>query len=392
MFKGCNLAGGDTPYTGWGTSGPVSGAPGGYQFASYADVDYHLSKGQNIFRLLFTWEAVQPTEYAVLATLSGNYASYRDKLYALVDYITSKGAVCLLDIHGGGNSTFAAYRGVKVGQLMPSGQKVEDLLANVWRQLAEKYKGNARVWYGITNEPHTITPAIWFSAAQKVINSIRGTGSTSAIVMPGTAWTGAGSWISSGNAAAWNLVDPANNLHVQLHLYCDSDSSGSTTNIVSSTIAVERLRDAVAWARSRKLKIFLGEFGIAASNPIAAATWANLMSYVEANSDVFLGWAWWAAGAPAWWGSYKFTLCPSSSGDSAQMNMIETSFAQTSAPAPLPPPVDPLAELKAEIARLNTLTAILQADVVGLTADLRIQKEWNAVLEKVIAEVRAAVA
>ena len=31
---------------------------------------------------------------------------------------------------------------------------------------------------------------------------------------------------------------------------------------------------------------------------------------MDANSDVMIGWAWWAYGPPAWWGGYQFTLCP----------------------------------------------------------------------------------
>ncbi len=399
QFKGCNLAGGDSFYASWGASGPVAGV--NYGFVTNADVDYQVSKGQNTFRLLFAWEAMQPTPYATLATLSGAYAIYRDRLYALVDYITSKGAVCILDIHGGDSSTFAAYRGVKVGSLTPSGQKVEDLLANVWRQLADRFKANARVWFGITNEPQGIAPAVWFAAAQKVINAIRGTGAKNPISMPGTAWTGAASWLSSGNAAAWNLVDPANNLHVQLHLYCDSDSSGTTTNIVSETIAVERLKGAVAWARGSGLKLFLGEVAVSASNPIAAATWRNLMAYVEDNADVFLGWAWWGGGpSGSGWAKNIYSLVPVAGVDSPAMRMIQPSFGI------LPEPVDPLLALQETIdglrlsnASLVTTIANLRADVLSLKADveehiesLSVERSARLDLQVIVDAVRQVVA
>jgi endoglucanase len=398
-FKGCNLAGGDSFYANWGASGPVAGV--NYGFVTNADVDYQLSKGQNTFRLLFAWEAIQPTPYATLATLSGTYAIYRDRLYALVDYITGKGAVCILDIHGGDNTTFAAYRGIKVGSLTAAGQKVEDLLANVWRQLADKFKANPRVWFGITNEPQGIAPAVWFAAAQKVINSIRSTGATQPISMPGTAWTGAASWISSGNAAAWNLVDPANNLHVQLHLYCDADSSGTTTNIVSETIAVERLKAAVAWARGSGVRLFLGEVAVSASNPIAPATWRNLMAYVEGNSDVFLGWAWWGGGpSGSGWAKNIYSLVPAAGVDSPAMRMIQPSFAV------LPEPVDPAIALQETIdglrlsnATLTTSIANLRADVLSLKADveeslesLAVERSGRLAAQAIVDAVRKAVA
>lgn len=399
QFKGCNLAGGDSPYTRWPSTGPVLGT--NYQFASPADVDYHMSKGQNTFRVLFTWEALQPTEYANIATLAGAYAKYRDTLYALVSYITSKGANVILDIHGGSSSSFGTYKSVPVGKLTASGQKVEDLLANLWRQLADRFKLNPRVWYGVMNEPQGITPSAWFVAAQKVINSIRSTGVTAPIIMPGSAWTGASTWMSSGNASAWNLMDPVGNLHVQLHLYFDTDASGVTTDIASATVGSERLRDAVAWARGKGLKLFLGEVGLSASNPLGAAAWANLVAYTEANADVVMGWCWWAAGPPSWWGNYQFTLCPSSSGDSAQMKLIAPSFgvASVPAPAPAPAPVDTTAALQAEIDALKATIAGLRADVLSLTADVEEYQEAVSVersarlkLQMVVDAVRLAVA
>ena len=41
-----------------------------------------------------------------------------------------------------------------------------------------------------------------------------------------------------------------------------------------------------------------------------------MLNYVEANSDVWLGWTWWAAGP--WWGNYMFTLEPTNLGQPSQ--------------------------------------------------------------------------
>jgi hypothetical protein len=54
----------------------------------------------------------------------------------------------------------------------------------------------------------------------------------------------------------------------------------------------------------------LSEFGAASTNPGAQAAVANAIAYMDANADVIIGWAWWAYGPPAWWGTYQFTLCP----------------------------------------------------------------------------------
>jgi endoglucanase len=42
-----------------------------------------------------------------------------------------------------------------------------------------------------------------------------------------------------------------------------------------------------------------------------------MLTYVEANSDVWSGWTWWAAGP--WWGSYMYSIEPNGGTDQPQM-------------------------------------------------------------------------
>lgn len=324
QFRGSNLTGGGTSYDTWPAAGtgPVSGTH--YLFVSNMTVDKLIAAGMNAFRVVFAWEALQPSEYADITKLVGAYQIYRDKLFSLVDYITSKGCTVILDIHGDKDAGFAAYRGSRVGGSTPTGQLVEDLLENVWWQLATKYKTNTRVFFGITNEPHDITPSAWFKCAQKVINGIRNAGNTQKIVMPGVDWDGAGTWAAH-NASAWNLTDPANNLAVQVHLYFDANSGGGDTTIASRTIGVERLKGVTEWARSKKLEVILGEVGLSAANAQGEITWENTLAYINANKDVIGGFLWWATGEPAWWGNYQFTLLNSSGAPSAQLKMLTES-------------------------------------------------------------------
>lgn len=331
QHRGSNIAGGGTSYKTWGASGPVKGTH--YLFMTPAELDVLLNAGMRAFRVLFAWEAIQPTEYATIATLTGNFKTYRDELYAVVSYLRSKGAKVLLDIHGDVDAGFATYRGFKVGSTTSSGQKVEDLLANLWGQLAGTFKSDTGIMYGVTNEPHDIAPAAWFACGQKVINAIRATGSVSKIVMPGVDWTGASSWMAH-NAAAWNLTDPVSGgLAVQVHLYLDADGGGGGTDIVSSNIAVQRLTDVVAWARAKTLEVWIAEIGFSASNPIAAQTWATTLAYYRANMDVFGGFLWWAAGPSSsdWWGNYEFGLVGPGVKPTAQLNLL-TAAGSFSAP------------------------------------------------------------
>ncbi len=311
--RGSNLCGGGTYWGTWPASGPASGTH--YLFPSTQDVDILLAAGMNTFRLLFTWEALQPTTMAVIGA---QYATYFQKFTSLVSYITSKGATVILDIHGDNDAGFAAYYGTRVGGEY-NNYTVNELLADLWRQLAIRYKSNPLVWFGLTNEPHDIPASVWFGAVKEVVEAIRLTGSTNKIVCPGTDWTGAGTWLNN-NAAAWDVADK--NTMVQVHMYMDQYSGGGTEDIVNSQIGVTRLRDVTEWCRGKGLKLLLAEVGFSASNPIAAETWKNLHDYMLSNSDVVMGFTWWAYGPPAWWSGYRFTLC----NNSKQLQMIQSSL------------------------------------------------------------------
>lgn len=323
--RGANLAGGGTSYLTWPAdgSGPVKGTH--YQFMNTVDVAKLVAIGMTTFRVLFTWEALQPTERANIATLTNNYQIYRDALYGLVTWLRSVGAKVLLDVHGDADSGFAAYRGAKVGTTTASGAKVEDLLANLWSQLATRYAGDLDVMFGVTNEPHDIAPAVWFGCAQKVINAIRATGNKSKIVMPGCDWDGASSWMAH-NAAAWNLTDPSNNLAVQVHMYFDPNAGGGTDEIADVNVGVTRLKDVTAWARAKGLEVWIGEMGLNAANPLAKQTFANTVAFIDANRDVIAGFLWWAAGPPNWWGTYRFGLLDTAGKPTANLNMIASAF------------------------------------------------------------------
>ncbi|KAH6909107.1 endoglucanase [Coprinopsis sp. MPI-PUGE-AT-0042] len=66
----------------------------------------------------------------------------------------------------------------------------------------------AKVVFVLVNTKHAC-------ASQASVNAIRATGATQLILVEGTAWTGAWSWVYSGNAAGFlNIKDPANNFAI----------------------------------------------------------------------------------------------------------------------------------------------------------------------------------
>jgi endoglucanase len=63
----------------------------------------------------------------------------------------------------------------------------------------------------------------------------------------------------------------------------------------------------------------LGEVA-GADNPTCQAAIDQMLAYLSANRDVWVGWTWWAAGP--WWGSYMFSLEPQGGQDAAQMSWL----------------------------------------------------------------------
>jgi len=302
-FRGVNLAGAE-----FGTA--IPGKEGvDYRWPTGSHVDYYMSKGMNTFRIGFKWERMQPTAKGAFTE------SYFAKLDAVVKHATSKGAKVILNPHN-----FARYYDEPVG----SSKVPEDVFADFWRRLAERYASNRHVMFNLVNEPHTMPTEQWVRAANAAIAAIRAAGADNLIHVPGNAWTGAHSWTSNwygtSNAVAMlDIKDPKDNFLYEVHQYLDKDSSGSGEDCVSETIGSERIASFVAWLRKHGKKGFVGEFAGARNERCYRAVEDMLKAMMNA-SDVLVGWLWWAGGPG--WGEYKFTLEPKDGKDRPQMGIL----------------------------------------------------------------------
>jgi endoglucanase len=147
------------------------------------------------------------------------------------------------------------------------------------------------------------------SLNQAAINAIRGTGATSQYIFAeGNSYTGAWSWTNV-NTAMSQLTDPSNKLVYEMHQYLDSDGSGTSDVCVSATIGQERVQSATQWLKSNNKRAFLGEFA-AGSNDQCKQAVTGMLSYMQQNTDVWLGAEWWAAGP--WWANYIYSMEPTS--------------------------------------------------------------------------------
>lgn len=256
-------------------------------------IDTFVSKGVNHFRINFLMERLTPN------SLTGSFDKYYlGNLTEQINYITSKGAYAMVQPHNYGRF----YKNIITDV---SGFKTW------WTNVAKVYKDNSKVVFDINNEFHDMDQQLVFNLNQAGIDGIRQAGATSQWITPeGNSWSGAWTWVSSGNAASLGqLKDPQNKLIYQMHQYLDTDGSGTSTACVSSTIFQERLVAATNWLKQNKKLGLIGEFA-GGNNQQCIDSLIGGLKYLKANKDVWTGHMWWAAGP--WWGDYIYNMEPPS--------------------------------------------------------------------------------
>ena len=288
-----------------------------YTYPAEADYAYFAGQHMNIVRLPFLWERLQPEPNGELD------ATQLQLIQKAVAQAKAQNLHLILDVHN-----YAKYQGARLGNEGTPG----NLLADLWKRLANEFKDEDTVIFGLMNEPNAIDASVWAPIAQSAIDAIRATGARNLILVPGTAYTGAHSWSSSSygtpNATALaKIKDPAGNLAVEVHQYLDKDYSGTSGECVSATIGVDKLRGFTEWLRQQGKRGFLGEFA-AGSNETCMQALDGMLTFMEQNADVWLGWTYWAAGS--WWPpTYPFNVQPGKDGsEKPQMPLLSRHAAQ----------------------------------------------------------------
>jgi endoglucanase len=259
-------------------------APAGYNAAAFT---YYRGKGMTTFRLPFRWERLQ-------RTLMGSFdATELGYLQTTVNDMLAAGAVVIIDPHN-----YARYGTDEIG----SAAVPNAAFADFWGKLAALYKNNPNVLYGLMNEPHDLTNGAqqWFDAAQVAMTAIRNAGANNLVLVPGYNWTGAANWPND-SALMANIQDPANNFAFEVHEYVDQASTTDNCG-TDPTIGTTQMQAFTDWARANQKHGFLGEFS---GGPTLMTTASclnaidNQLSHIDQNSDVYIGWTYWAGG-PNW--------------------------------------------------------------------------------------------
>lgn len=311
-FAGVNLAGAEF--------GKVPGTYAtDYAYPAPANIDYFAQLGFNLIRVPFRWERLQPTLNSPFA------AADLALLSSVVEHAASKGLRIILDTHN-----YARRRVVEDGwsaeHLIGSELVPAAAFTDYCRRLAGAFKDAPSIIFGLMNEPWGLAAKDWLVIANQAIDAMRREGAKQLILVPGVAYTGAHSWIAAGNDVMGNAVDPAKNIAFEVHQYFDLDSSGTSPKAVGAQIGSERIEEFQRWARQSGVKAFLGEFA-AGEDEVSLAALNDICRTLQANSDVWMGWAAWAGGS--WWpADYIFNLEPSKSGQMRPQTKILASYAR----------------------------------------------------------------
>ena len=287
-----------------------------YIYPTEAEFKYFKSKGFKVVRIPFKWERVQPELMGELSPVDAQ------ELDRCVTQATQLGLAVLLDVH--------SYGGRKVnGKSALIGidpELTNEHFNDFWVKLSTRYKDNALVWIGLMNEPHKQKADVNAATMQSAVNAIRAAGVKNRILVPGTSWTGAHSWIKSGNAAAFEgFKDPENNFAFEVHQYLDKDHSGTHPEAIVGS-GSSRLVAFTEWARTNHYKAFLGEFAWDKNpaNAQASTEGEALMAYMDQNKDVWMGYTYWAAGP--WWNKYMFSIEPAGLKEGAPVDANQLSI------------------------------------------------------------------
>ncbi|KAH0834839.1 hypothetical protein J3R83DRAFT_10459 [Lanmaoa asiatica] len=91
-----------------------------------------------------------------------------------------------------------------IGQGGPS----NEIFAELWYNIADYWKNESRIIFGVMNEPHDIPNImIWAGSVQAAVTAIHSTGASSQIILlPGNNYTSTETFIPSDSAAALNMV------------------------------------------------------------------------------------------------------------------------------------------------------------------------------------------
>lgn len=268
----------------------------------YDDCAYLHSKNLGVIRLPVMWPRLQQSLFGELDS------THIAALDTIIDAAVQNNLIVVISPHGYGRyqpfcTDYSGWAEAHDNEIGSPAVPVT-AFADFWARLANRYKNNPNVLYGLMNEPHRMGPdhdgndpigggELWAGICQIVVDAIRQVDPVKTIVVPGYGWSSARLWVNYGNDYLLNLTD--NNLVFECHQYLDQPDSaanygetceGPFVGAVSpDTVGEERLQPFVDWLRTNGKKGVIGEMGVPPTT-CWLDIFDNALHYISQNTDV----------------------------------------------------------------------------------------------------------
>jgi len=288
-------------------------------YPSNDDLDYVRSKGIIIIRLPISWELMQPILY------DSFNKTYLVGLQKTLSAAAVRGMSVIVDLHnygryngGIGITTDDTRAGNGQGKTVGSASVPIDAFTDFWSKLADVLKNQPGIYaYDIMNEPHDMgdgqrndmtDSSIWTRAAQAAVNSIRKVDMDTTIMVEGTNYSSAISWLRHNSNFVIN--DPANKLLYEAHQYFDGPRGGGKYKLsydgqgAYPNIGVDLIQPWLRWLERNRFQGFLGEFGVPNDDPRWNTVLNNVLTHLNANGVSGAVWAY--RNQAQWWPSPLF--------------------------------------------------------------------------------------
>lgn len=322
-LKGVNISDADVNYPANGVSGRFA-----YIYPQAEELSYFSGKGMGLIRVGVVAQRFQPVSYGPLDPAafirSDGFVGRADEqaanawaaagtqtnltaLKAVLDQAFSLGMYVLIDLHNGGQMFDTQNN---ISRIPGTDTEFFPILTDWWVRMVTKFKNYPNARWGLFNEPESGTAAQWQAGAASVASAIAAVTTTQAIHFQGVDFDKAGSWTSTGNAAAWASYTPPAGISkvMELHQYLNAADDGAHSDVVvgSGSTYLDRSPGGLAttWARAHGWSLFLGETGWSAndsqpSGGVPSTEGGAIMSYMTTNNDVWIGWSYWLGGSVA---------------------------------------------------------------------------------------------
>lgn len=246
------------------------------------DANAWLNLKFNFIRYSFNWRFFQPDPS------SGNdftQTPYYQRTISNITTLTQLGAFVNIDCH--------MYNRFDNNQVIGEDGPSAAQFANMWRQIATDLQNNTNIIFGLMNEPHNENIGKLASTMQEAVIAIRDAGAEQYILLPCTEYSGLSQW-SSCEPMMSNVNDTLNKLIYDLHSYFDKNRSGESGDCLSFDNVKGSYEEVTSILRSKGRHAILSEFGGEPSY-MCNKTVNDALTFLNENSDVWLGWTAWGA-------------------------------------------------------------------------------------------------